>query len=303
MRSDKILTILKEQLAALDKYDQDDRNRKAILETVWQSGKEAYRISHETGKDYKTLNEDVDAAPGTLQKHARFYRLYPDGYVAEFDGKPVAWSHYTAVLYVRNKEARDFYVQTAARAGWSSHELRRRIHNNYYENRRHPADTAAKGTAALTDKNQRLFTYAAKLLRVVDGDTLELEIDVGFNTWMRHKVRLRGIDCPETGTRKGDKATAFVDALLRPRAKLSGRKSRVSVPANEIKPSEEMIPVERAPDPSPLVVIRSYKSEKFGRYLVDLWYLPGETDREEILRSGKLLNQILLDAKLAEKVE
>ena len=54
---------------------------------------------------------------------------------------------------------------------------------------------------------------------------------------------------------------------------------------------------------SPTVVIRSYKSEKFGRYLVDLWYLPGETDKERILKEGKLLNQALLDEGLAEKVE
>ena len=54
---------------------------------------------------------------------------------------------------------------------------------------------------------------------------------------------------------------------------------------------------------NPTVIIRSYKSGKFGRYIVDLWYLPGETDKERILKEGKLLNQVLLDKGLARKIE
>lgn len=41
------------------------------------------------------------------------------------------------------------------------------------------------------------FVRRAKLLRVIDGDTLRLEIDLGFGASIVHDVRLSGIDTPE----------------------------------------------------------------------------------------------------------
>lgn len=44
-----------------------------------------------------------------------------------------------------------------------------------------------------------LYTFHAKLNEVTDGDTLELNVDAGFETWRNPiAVRLRGIDTPET---------------------------------------------------------------------------------------------------------
>ena len=49
-----------------------------------------------------------------------------------------------------------------------------------------------------------MFEYKAKVLRVVDGDTVDLEVDLGFRTLMRDRFRLSGIDTPETyGVKKG----------------------------------------------------------------------------------------------------
>jgi len=43
-----------------------------------------------------------------------------------------------------------------------------------------------------------LYTYKAKCTSVYDGDSVTLDIDLGFNHWMvRQKVRLFGIDTPE----------------------------------------------------------------------------------------------------------
>jgi len=45
------------------------------------------------------------------------------------------------------------------------------------------------------------FCYRAKVLKVVDGDTLEVDIDLGFGVWMRDQsVRLNGVDTPESRT-------------------------------------------------------------------------------------------------------
>ncbi len=46
-----------------------------------------------------------------------------------------------------------------------------------------------------------LYTYKAKVIRVVDGDTIEAMIDLGFDTWISITVRLNGINTPESRTR------------------------------------------------------------------------------------------------------
>jgi len=90
-----------------------------------------------------------------------------------------------------------------------------------------------------------LYTYKATVERVIDGDTLECTIDLGLYTKTRQKLRLRAIDAPELRTTRGQAAKAFVDE------KLSG--------ASEI-------------------VVKTYKSDKYDRYLADIFVMPGETD-------------------------
>lgn len=51
-----------------------------------------------------------------------------------------------------------------------------------------------------------LYTYRATLARVVDGDTVDLDVDCGFKTWRRDRFRLAGIDCPEMSTPEGKAA-------------------------------------------------------------------------------------------------
>tara|TARA_E500000178_G_scaffold284638_1_gene285947 strand:+ start:51 stop:521 length:471 start_codon:yes stop_codon:yes gene_type:complete len=47
-----------------------------------------------------------------------------------------------------------------------------------------------------------MYEYKCKVLRVVDGDTVDIDIDLGFGIWMhRERVRIMGIDTPESRTR------------------------------------------------------------------------------------------------------
>ena len=46
-----------------------------------------------------------------------------------------------------------------------------------------------------------MYTYKAKLDRVVDGDTIDVNIDLGFDITVHKRVRLAGIDTPESRTR------------------------------------------------------------------------------------------------------
>ena len=45
------------------------------------------------------------------------------------------------------------------------------------------------------------FIYKAKVLRVVDGDTIDVMLDLGFNFFQKGRVRLMGINTPESRTR------------------------------------------------------------------------------------------------------
>ncbi len=47
-----------------------------------------------------------------------------------------------------------------------------------------------------------MHEYRCKILRVVDGDTVDVDIDLGFGMWMhKERIRLYGIDTPESRTR------------------------------------------------------------------------------------------------------
>ena len=53
-----------------------------------------------------------------------------------------------------------------------------------------------------------MYEYKAKLVKVVDGDTVDAMIDCGFSVYRKERIRLLGIDAPETRTRdKKEKAS------------------------------------------------------------------------------------------------
>ena len=46
-----------------------------------------------------------------------------------------------------------------------------------------------------------MYTYKAKLDRVIDGDTVDANINLGFDITIHKRIRLTGIDTPESRTR------------------------------------------------------------------------------------------------------
>ena len=69
-----------------------------------------------------------------------------------------------------------------------------------------------------------MWTYRCKLKRVIDGDTVDVDIDLGFGIWqMNERVRIMGIDTPESRTRNkiekkfGLAAKARLKSLLGPK--------------------------------------------------------------------------------------
>ena len=57
-----------------------------------------------------------------------------------------------------------------------------------------------------------MYEYNCKIVRVVDGDTVDVDIDLGFDTWKcGERIRLYGIDTPECRTRDAEeKAAGFL---------------------------------------------------------------------------------------------
>jgi len=67
-----------------------------------------------------------------------------------------------------------------------------------------------------------MHEYRCKIVRVVDGDTVDVDIDLGFGVWLKkQRIRLYGIDTPESRTRDkeekvyGLKAKAFLKDQLK----------------------------------------------------------------------------------------
>jgi micrococcal nuclease len=47
-----------------------------------------------------------------------------------------------------------------------------------------------------------MYEYHCKIIKVIDGDTVDVDIDLGFGVWLKkERVRVNGIDTPESRTR------------------------------------------------------------------------------------------------------
>ena len=101
-----------------------------------------------------------------------------------------------------------------------------------------------------------LFTYRAYPFNITDGDTLWVLVDLGFGFVTQQHLRLRGIDAPEIESADGRQAKAFLEEALK-----------------------------KGP-----LVIRTAKSDKYDRYLADLFV------------EDRYLNQELIDQGLAVRV-
>ena len=59
-----------------------------------------------------------------------------------------------------------------------------------------------------------MYNYKAKLVRCVDGDTADLEVDLGFYMTAKIRCRLAGVNTPERGKPDYKKATAMLENLI-----------------------------------------------------------------------------------------
>ena len=60
-----------------------------------------------------------------------------------------------------------------------------------------------------------MYEYKAKLIKIIDGDTIDAEIDLGFKVSVRKRIRFLGINAPETRTRDLEEKQAGLEAKSR----------------------------------------------------------------------------------------
>ena len=61
---------------------------------------------------------------------------------------------------------------------------------------------------------KQLFVYKAKVAKVIDGDTVDFTVDLGFNAYQAIRTRLLGINAPELSTMEGKTTKILVQRLL-----------------------------------------------------------------------------------------
>ena len=72
-----------------------------------------------------------------------------------------------------------------------------------------------------------MYTYNCKILNVVDGDTVDIEIDLGFTVRIRERIRLIGLDTPEVFGKAAEPAgqvsSQFTKDWIAKRQEMPGR--------------------------------------------------------------------------------
>ncbi len=296
--------------------------------TYWEIGRHINRylaknapVRGKIGSFYDRLSGDIKVSARTLQHCEQFFRYFPR--LPKADG--LSWSHYRFLLVLPEEKERLSWINRIRRANISVNDLRLELLSktgSLEEEEGQRLDGPRRGalytyrlrraeglegvgvpwfvdcgfscrieaplsrsalelkyiyTSEKTKEGYRLkvtdtpadaiYTYKAKMRRVIDGDSLLVDVDLGFGIWTEQRLRLRLIDTPELDTLAGQKTKRWLE--------------------NELKDC-------------PFVIVKTYKSDKYDRYLVDVFYAPGEEDAQAVADEGTYLNGRLVELKLAK---
>ena len=110
-----------------------------------------------------------------------------------------------------------------------------------------------------------MYEYLATVNRVIDGDTIEVSVDLGFSLVWRTPVRLYGINAPETNSKSAVERAAAMVAKTYLQAHIDSKEVRVKT----VKPKD-----------------------KYGRYLAEVWRTDGLQTRS--------VNQAMIDLELVK---
>ncbi|MBL0351129.1 MAG: thermonuclease family protein [Elusimicrobia bacterium] len=197
----------------------------------------------------------------TLVRCVQFYLAYPKG-VPETN---LTWSHVRELLALPGPKERNFYQREAEKHQWTRDELVKAIQADHIALSHF--ESTAKKVKQLARPEGGPYIYRVTILKVIDGDTFDVNIDLGFKTHIEETVRLAAIDAPRLNEDGGDEAFQFV------RDQMAKAKT---------------------------IVVRTGKEDRHGRYVMHVFYsLEDDADKEQVFQHGRWLNQEMLDRGLA----
>ncbi|OGX45061.1 MAG: hypothetical protein A3G38_02570 [Omnitrophica WOR_2 bacterium RIFCSPLOWO2_12_FULL_51_8] len=97
-----------------------------------------------------------------------------------------------------------------------------------------------------------LFTYETEILKVIDGDTFTAAVKLGFGFTTVQTLRLRALDAPEIESAEGREAKEFLERMIRPGSQ---------------------------------VLLRTHRSDKYDRYLADV-FVDGDYVNQKLVDEG-----------------
>ena len=242
---DDLTTLLQQgQQEALAKLNE---NR---IKTCWEMGK---RLSAEkemidsadAGTFMNNLAEDINLEVSLLYRILQFYRTWPEAIPTFENSGTLSWAHYVEVLSIKDPKERDFYLESAAAQGWGRNTLRKAIQKDLFTDSQKPKKQ--KKSQTLDHDPNPLYTYKAVVEKVVDGDTLLVRIDLGFNVWVNQRIRFRGINTEE------------LNKTLSPLVGEGRGKGTLS------RATQAKIFVEEKLKNIEFIVIKTYKTDMYGR--------------------------------------
>lgn len=234
-----------------------------LLQTYWEIGGRIAdeKLIENAGYEkavMERLAEDMRTDMTTLYRCVQFH----DTYKTIPESESLSWSHFRVLLTLKDAKERDFYTKEAEERHWTRDQLLKAVQGD-----RFGEDKTGKKAKKLPRPIGATYVFKAIVLEVVDGDTLVVDVDCGFEIKKKERIRLAGIDCPDVITEEGREAAEYVRNQL----------ARVS-----------------------FVMLRTTKVDINGRFLGHVFYSLDDTmEKDDIYTEGRYLNQELLDKELA----
>ena len=232
-----------------------------LVESYWSVGQliveaEVLESAAYGDRVISNLSDDLSIDTRTLQRSVMFFE--------EYDALPqsgLGWSHYRELLAISDPEERAFYEKLAVDEGLSRDRLALAIESDVFSEK-----VSSNKRTRLKRPTDFRYLFEAVVVRVIDGDTILVEVDLGFDVIKRQRVRLAKVNAFSAASKKGRLATDFVTRKLC----FSDR-----------------------------VVLKTRRADLHGRYVAHVFYSTRGLGFVETFEAGRYLNQQLLDQKLA----
>jgi len=239
------------------KIQAQNKAKYELLKTYWLVGKKINQQNLSQNANYRNLiledlTNDLGLERTVLGRCINFFKTYAA--IPKYEN--LTWSHYKYLIAVKDQKQRQDLEEKAADENWSVNKIASEVKNGkiFKQNLDAPKQM-------IRPKNPS-YLYLAKIIDVIDGDTLLVNIDLGFAVFKKQRVRLNQIDAPEKQSEAGRKSFEYLRDLA----------ANIDV-----------------------VTIKTNKIDIYGRYLADVFYLNENKTQQmtqaDIFEKGVYLNE------------